>query len=49
VIDWILAHAGIPEQTLPATPRRGLHGAQLAGATEALRTPQRFVLPAGVL
>jgi hypothetical protein len=49
VIDWILAHAGTPEQTVSTTARRGLHGARLAGATEAPRTPQRFVLPAGVL
>jgi hypothetical protein len=49
VIDWILAHAGTPEQTVSAPPRRGLHGAQLTDAAGAPRPSQRFVLPAGVL
>jgi hypothetical protein len=49
VIDWILAHAGTPEEAVSTAPRRGLHGAQLAGASGTARTPQRFVLPAGVL
>jgi hypothetical protein len=48
VIDWILAHAGAPEETV-ATPRRGLHGARLTDAPGAAHPPQRFVLPAGVL
>jgi len=49
VIDWILAHAGAPEEIVSTTPRRGLHGSRLAGAAGAARPPQRFVLPAGVL
>jgi hypothetical protein len=49
VIDWILAHAGTPEEVVSTTPRRGLHGTRLTDATGAARPPQRFVLPAGVL
>ncbi len=49
VIDWIIAHAGTPEQAVSTPVRRGLHGARLAGAEGAPRSPQRFVLPAGVL
>ena len=50
VIEWIIAHAGKPETTVPAAPRRGLHGSCLndSGGTES-RTPLRFVLPAGAL
>ena len=48
VIDWILDHAGAPEQSTSA-PSRGLHGARLTGAGETPHAPQRFVLPAGVL
>jgi hypothetical protein len=48
VVDWILAHAGEPEETAPASRSRGLHGARLGNAA-APRAPQRFVLPAGVL
>jgi hypothetical protein len=49
VINWILAHAGTPEEVVSTTPRRGLHGSRLTGAAGAARPPQRFVLPAGVL
>ncbi len=50
VMDWIIAHAGKPETTLCAAPRRGLHGSRLndSDATES-RTPRRFVLPASAL
>jgi hypothetical protein len=50
VMEWIIAHAGKPETTLSAAPRRGLHGSRLndSGETES-RTPLRFVLPAGAL
>jgi hypothetical protein len=50
VMDWIIAHAGKPETTLSAAPRRGLHGSRLndSDGTES-RTPRRFVLPAGAL
>jgi hypothetical protein len=49
VIDWILAHAGTPEETVATTARRGLHGVRLTDSAGAPRPPQRFVLPAGVL
>ncbi len=49
VIDWILAHAGVPEPTAAATTRRGLHGGRLIDAAAETRRPQRFVLPAGIL
>jgi hypothetical protein len=50
VMEWIIAHAGRPETTLSAAPRRGLHGSRLndSGGTES-GTPLRFVLPAGAL
>jgi hypothetical protein len=50
VMEWITAHGGKPE-TMPAAPRRGLHGARLndSRGTESSRTPLRFVLPAGAL
>ncbi len=49
VIDWIEAHAGKPEETVPTASRRGLHGDRLAGGSASPRAPQRFVLPAGVV
>jgi hypothetical protein len=49
VIDWILAHAGAPEEIVSTTPRRGLHGSRLKDTSGAARPPQRFVSPAGVL
>jgi len=49
VIDWILAHAGEAEATVPATRKHGLHGARFADTAEMPRAPQRFVIPAGVL
>ena len=49
VIDWILAHAGTPEEVVSTTPTRGLHGGGLTDAAGAARPPQRFALPAGVL
>ena len=50
VMEWIIAHAGKPEASLSASPRRGLHGSHLNanGGTEP-RTPPRFVLPADAL
>lgn len=47
VIAWITAHAGTPDATIAAAPRRGLHGARLNGG--AGKAPLRYVLPAGVL
>lgn len=49
VVAWILEHAGEPEQSASAAPRRGLHGARITDAGGEPRAPQRFVLPAGVL
>ncbi len=49
VIDWIISHAGTPEETASAPPRRGLHGARLTDTGGEQRAPQRFVLPAGVV
>lgn len=49
VVEWILAHAGEPEETVSAGPRRGLHGARLQDASAGPREPQRFVLPAGAV
>jgi hypothetical protein len=50
VMAWIVAHAGQPETTVSAGPKRGLHGSRLGvGAGAEARTPLRFVLPAGSL
>ena len=50
IIAWITAHAGTPEATVAATPRRGLHGSRLNDSSGAEpRTPLRYVLPAGAL
>ena len=50
VIEWITAHAGIPEAAVATSPRHGLHGSRLADSSGAeSRPPLRFVLPAGVL
>ncbi len=48
IIAWIIAHAGVPEATVAAEPRRGLHGSRLAdrGGSQPL-TPRRYLLPAG--
>jgi hypothetical protein len=50
VIDWITAHAGIPEAIVDSAPRHGLHGARIDNRDGAqARTPLRFVLPADAL
>jgi hypothetical protein len=50
VIEWIAAHAGIPEAAVATPTRHGLHGSRLgdSGGGES-STPLRFVLPAGAL
>jgi hypothetical protein len=50
IIAWITDHAGTPEATAAADPRRGLHGARLgdSGGAEK-RAPARYVLPAGAV
>ncbi|HEY3187394.1 MAG TPA: hypothetical protein VGJ70_07955 [Solirubrobacteraceae bacterium] len=45
VMGWIAAHAGQPETTASATPKRGLHASRI----EPARPPRRYVLPAGAL
>lgn len=50
IVDWIIAHAGEPEETAAAGPSRGLHGGRGYGGVEAPgRAPARYVLPAGAL
>jgi hypothetical protein len=50
IIEWIIAHDGVPDTAVSPTRNRGLHGTRLADAdTAADRKPQRFVLPAGSL
>jgi hypothetical protein len=50
VIEWITAHAGIPEAAAAKSPRHGLHGSRLGDNSGAQSgTPLRFVLPAGAL
>ncbi len=50
VMAWIIAHAGIPEETTATRPKHGLHGSRLGdGSGAASRTPPRYVLPAGAL
>ena len=46
VMAWITAHAGMPETTVSATPKRGIHASRLAAEP---RTPLRFILPPGAL
>jgi hypothetical protein len=50
VMEWITAHAGIPETQVAKAPSHGLHGSRLSyGGGGASRPPLRFVLPAGAL
>ena len=49
IMAWITAHAGKPEARVPAAPRRGLHGRLNDSGGAELRTPLRYVLPAGAL
>jgi hypothetical protein len=49
VIEWVLAHAGEPEEPIAASRSRGLHGARLSGGAAESGAPSRFVLPPGVL
>jgi len=48
IIEWIIAHDGVPDTAVSPTRNRGLHGTRLADPDAAGdRKPQRFVLPAG--
>ena len=50
IIDWIIAHAGQPEEIAPPASTQGLHGLRSSRTVEAeQRPPRRYVLPAGVL
>jgi hypothetical protein len=50
IIEWITDHAGAPEATAAADPRRGLHGSRLDnGGGAPARAPVRYVLPAGAV
>ncbi len=50
VMEWITAHAGIPEAQVAKAPSHGLHGSRLSYSGRAEpRTPLRFVLPADAL
>jgi hypothetical protein len=50
VIEWITAHAGVPEAPVAGGPAQGLHSPRLTGGDGAEpRTPLRYVLPAGAL
>ena len=50
IMVWITDHAGIPEASVAAAPRHGLHGSRMSGgsSTEPSK-PLRYVLPAGAL
>jgi hypothetical protein len=49
IVEWIIAHAGVPETAAPAATR-GLHGGRLTnGPAGSARPPLRYVLPAGAL
>jgi hypothetical protein len=50
VMEWITAHAGVPDAQVAKAPSHGLHGSRLSySGGAAPRPPLRFVLPAGAL
>ena len=50
VIDWIIAHAGMPDTAVRTVQGRGLHGSRMNDeGSSAPQQPLRFVLPAGSL
>lgn len=50
ILDWVVAHAGEPEDLAPAATGHGLHSARLNDrASATVRKPLRYVLPPGVL
>jgi len=50
IMVWITDHAGVPEATVAAAPRHGLHGSRMGGgSTTEPSKPLRYVLPAGSL
>jgi hypothetical protein len=50
IMNWIIAHSGVPETNASALHKRGLHGSRINdGNHRAPQQPARFVLPAGTL
>jgi hypothetical protein len=49
IMAWITDHAGLPEPTLAAPARHGLHGSRMSGGAAQPVKPLRYVLPAGTL
>jgi hypothetical protein len=50
IIEWIIAHHGVPDTAVSPARSRGLHGSRINdGDIAADRKPMRFVLPAGAL
>jgi hypothetical protein len=49
VMEWIVAHAGVPESDVSPVQRGGLHGGRRDGGSGSPRPPLRFVLPPGAL
>lgn len=49
VMNWIDAHAGTADSTVPETRNRGLHGSRISGDSATAARALRFVLPAGAL
>jgi hypothetical protein len=49
VLAWIAAHAGEPEEFVPAISGRGLHSARDDIGRSHARMPLRYVLPAEAL
>jgi len=50
IVEWIVAHGGQPETTMPEGSTRGLHGGRLsAGGSAESGTPRRYVLPVDAL
>ena len=49
VLEWIIAHSGTPDATVPTTRRTGLHGSRISDGTPPAGRAARFVLPAEAL
>jgi hypothetical protein len=50
IMAWIADHDGVPEASIAAAAKQGLHGSRMSGGSAAEPSkPQRYVLPAGVL
>jgi hypothetical protein len=50
IVDWIMAHAGQPEPTVPPASARGLHGPRPSEGRGAQGgVTRRYILPVGAL